>query len=1548
MTLAYLVQELGTLSHDSKRKYPELKEAADASIDMIRSFKQRVPIQELVKFESFVDPFLLSIQTRSLKLVNTGLACLQKLIIESAIADTKLESLVNSLLVCSQFKSDDVHLKILQLLSLLLQSYPIRLKNELLSKFLFVCSNLYTQSKSPAIINTASATYLQLLTGVFDKIKIEDSKISPDDPVYTVSLDDNKTIEVRQCAYDSQRILLDLINLIQHQKPIFLKTNSISEEFGLELLETILKDNSELFNEHLELEYLLRIKISPLILDYLTSSDEFPIMVRVARIIQLMLLQHFTTLKNESKPILSTLTFQLTKDSNSPFWKKVLSLEIYLSIVKDFTLVQQIHKTYDSQLDSNEKTVFKSFFDVCFEIVVLNKSLLNTGDTILPKFISREYQKPADFAGLTVAKSSSKVLFIDYLDKLEPPQTSSTYMLYLILQTLTSMCDSLSKAVIGLDKNSSSYIEIKDLVSNNWVLWKDMATVFLYSSLCETLFNGLTKSLQKLTLTVSFLDLKDARKKLLFLICKSITNLTGSSGFRSKSLGESIVGTISTTIQTLSQQPVSNVSTSIQPYSRSFNSRMAVLFRMLINLVISLGNLLDGSEWILIFKTIQWLDYFLNGASSDKLLPQDKPSADLISSQEILSIQDSIVKLEDSVSGYNSTTLSLIIESFVTLTTELLLEEGGSKVPFEENDDLTLRTSSYNKLFFVGKLTNILQNNTIQLLATANGVWDYTLEFYKSIIQQRTLDDQTRFLITDSFDSVVKKIAADGFTNDEIRNTEHVVLNSLNKIDTSLSNLPTSKELLIVNCETDIRLRVLKTLSTVLNRYGSNFAESWSLVYTLLDAPFQLIEKTVLEDPILLKDPQLRINVGQLLESNFETVKLLLDEFLTSLPKKQLKPLIDILCKFFYQTLDLNISLNSLSYFWLISDSLKNSFNATKDSSYVGENLDLVLNDKEDLTTLINSPSTDPALIDHLIWICLIISLNKAASDPRAQVRNGAISTCFSIIDSHGSLLGCWKLIYRLVIEKEFYTIDYSDSLDSDHLESITLILRGLCSLYSSQFLSFDSSDSKNTKSLLLFWEGLFGYFEKLLKLNWLDLEYQIFKQFQELSKQGLEHEIPTELKELFYSFWSTYQILYQVNPLAQDTLVVYFESFDSIYKMVSPIQDVQKMERILAILNTAIRYPILPSTRSSDSIKSTKLQETVLNILGYMEFDDYHYKSMLIQQLANISMLPLAPKSAIEQKFIKKVQDSGFQVPTYIHFSHKAIIVLENKLADLSPAKVLDLGSFTERLFEQLLTIVQERSVGLEETEQELWMIASRILVDLSQKLLQSYDSSLEYLSMLFIRLTDTILSYYGKNSLYERFDIVQYDKLYACLIPPLTEMPKSVQVEFAHSIWKNSFLYEFDDTETALIGLDELKDIPAQQSLCSRLLSFPFDTIANTTSPIQTHPRKNLSLRCLNDLIDLCSDPQFQKVVTPFFISRTAIALHRVIVCKSLLDRRPLPRLQHLEIETIINGISSLVQKNGDRNIQDQIHELKPLFLRYVPFTDERDLQKVLSLSE
>ncbi|KAG7877200.1 hypothetical protein KL935_004902 [Ogataea polymorpha] len=1598
MSIQLLSADLAALVAETKRKNTDIRHAADRSLETLKSGQgkdERAFLKSLSQNPDFINPFLLACQSKNAKLTGIALQCFSRLIPTHSLPATKVDLVIDALLE-STHSAIDIQLKILQLLPSFFQAYSMFINDESLSKLLLVCSSLQSTNRMGAVVNTAQATFLQLVNLVFEKVHDEDQK-GCQEALYPVPISTQETRKVGSCAYDAQRIVSDLCTLIEHHKPAFLKTNYITEDFGFELLESIVKNNRQTFLTHEELAHLLRLRVAPILLRFLSSSKDFTVMVRVSRLISLLIQEQFEVLKIESEVTLSLLNHILTKESATPVWKRILSLEIYRAIFKDFELVSKIFTEYDNNQEEERKKVFSDFFKACLEIVSEHKQMLNTGDLIQAPFSSATHsgtvqeanssksKKPTPSSapatirqaeekkvGLSIAKSAIKFSYIDSLDKADPPHVPETYSCYLICQIIISFCEGLCKATLDLasegetvsflnettfsDKSKQlQYACLSVMLLSNSKDLLELHKIFLYSTIDSDLFSKVVRSLQKLCHASGILSLKETRNEILNFFAISTLKLTGKEGRQNKflSFGESIVGTISSTIGNAVSNMASTSSETepLQLYSRNINSRQIMCLRVLLSLATSLGAVLDDN-WDIIFITLQWVSYYLDGPS-DINIKEVSPLPTLLNDQDLVHVESSLKKLKESLNSQSKDVFYSIVRSLMRLSSMVLkssLTNEDRKGTKPVNDG-KLEPCILNKSFFINKLTDICEINPIKFLVESDQNWQCISQFSISTAKDRSLEDSLRILVARNFNNIVKNVAVAGFNSNSeaIRNeTENKILNALNDFFDNFAKLPISEEILVTNCEIEVQLLTLNTLKDIVDQYGMLITHRWDVVTQMLNSPFEIISNM---DDGMLKEKAMRDIITSVLRSTFETLKVILDTVLQSIAGNQIKVIIDCLFNFVTQKFDLNISFNSISYFWLISDYLKEKIESEDVSS---SKFETVIDSQEPLQRFIDFDSLAQAPdIDKYkgLWLYLILQLSKTVSDPRTQVRNGSIQTFFNVIDSYGPLSPSWKLIYDITLSPVIMSIEPAEELSVEWVESYTLIVNGLSKLFS-QYFDYSSESS------IVYWRGLLNFFSKLINLdsNRTEINLQVFKAFSQIVT-SFQVQPPQELVEILYEFWAGFQISYNLSDdsLYQTSLSAFIASFSDLFEVLKPVLTLAKFEHILTLLNSCIRYPILTGTQKDDN-KCTELQKQVIDTLAGLWFDDLKYESLLIQQLNLIVILPFSTRDLIQKKLGARVS----KIPTFIAASHEALQLLKQHLERIS-----DLTPFLNdrciiKTYKALLEPSKSKDSEFQCNGDHLWMESMNILVNLSARvsllLAHSHEVKDEVkpqLSQLLIQTFKTSFSYStSEDEESESFDLEKYQQMKSCLVPLYSESPLSAKLEaeeFIVTVWTSSFLYALDDIENSI-----LESSKSPSEVAQKLCNYDLNLVYGSTAELSKLPRLRLAKTCLQDLIEFSipreNNSLFEKCL-PYFISRCAFALRKLLSDERLVYKQPVPRIQQTEINIVLNGLMTITNvldtSSNPKPIYDKLMVLFPLLVQAIAVkTDTNQLMQKLTL--
>src|SRR5690242_19565061 len=92
-------------------------------------------------------------------------------------------------------------------------------------------------------------------------------------------------VQLRAAALDAYRVFNDLCLLTESQKPQFLRSAGMPQTFGLELIESVLTNHSEIFLTHPEQAHILRTRVMPFIINSLSEKLNFAVTVRIGRIL---------------------------------------------------------------------------------------------------------------------------------------------------------------------------------------------------------------------------------------------------------------------------------------------------------------------------------------------------------------------------------------------------------------------------------------------------------------------------------------------------------------------------------------------------------------------------------------------------------------------------------------------------------------------------------------------------------------------------------------------------------------------------------------------------------------------------------------------------------------------------------------------------------------------------------------------------------------------------------------------------------------------------------------------------------------------------------------------------------------------------------------------------------------------------------------------------------------------------------------------------------------------------------------------------------------
>jgi len=402
---------------------------------------------------------------------------------------------------------------------------------------------------------------------------------------------------------------------------------------------------------------------------------------------------------------------------------------------------------------------------------------------------------------------------------------------------------------------------------------------------------------------------------------------------------------------------------------------------------------------------------------------------------------------------------------------------------------------------------------------------------------------------------------------------------------------------------------------------------------------------------------------------------LVCSDFLSALSLKQLELCISSLTSFSTQAEDVNISLTANGTLWAITSEMWTRWSSNDQS--------------EGLTAL---------------WLYLLESLLKVSSDSRSDVRNGAISNLFKILEQYGSSLSpsiwsriLWQILFPLLntlesiskqVLKDAQLESKSSGKDSKTIEKedLNAALMGQHQSLPKQWnesrvLAFNATGKVLREYLLTKliqtedFEKIWETFLKLIKTTFVEGPATIAQASMRALENVLKLDVEkiadgkekTSIDEAWDNSWKTWASIgnnigsTQVSTASsssgasftQANLLSFVETFNPIYKRVFATFDLSRLESLMVSLKNCLTYQN-PSSGDlvSDHDNLTAIQSAVMNCISSLKVIPGS-PSLVLSDLAEISTLAFTsrdPSMSTETSSRLK-----FNSPTFVALTRKA-----------------------------------------------------------------------------------------------------------------------------------------------------------------------------------------------------------------------------------------------------------------------------------------------------
>ncbi|QSZ35433.1 hypothetical protein DSL72_008303 [Monilinia vaccinii-corymbosi] len=1651
MTAQILASELGNLIQESKRKHTDLRNAAEKSLDEIKSLRSTSEAQiaaDLTQRPNFVTPFLIACGTKNVKFTGIAVVCLQKLVVSRALPRSRLREVLEALREATS-AGLDVQLKILQALPSLLQNYADELKGELLAAALNICTILQA-SKNGIVLNTAAATLQQLVVSVFDKVVTED-KIALEVPTIGEAPIENGVIQIRTAALDAYRVFNDICLLTEAENPQFLMSTSLPQTFGLELIESVLTNHADIFLSHPEQANILRVRVMPFIINALSEKLNFAVTVRVTRILYTLLRRHLSILSSEGEMALGLLTHML--DHDTALWKRSLCMEVLRGIFAEAALIRKIFAMYDAREEKKNilRDLVAAFVRVSTEkpavIGLSHQSTIpmanqgNTSDQAMleasgvPGIISSTVSTTEPSAGVSVQWSTMRVPCIDQLDKTDAPSIPESYIYSLTLACISGFSEGLAKFILPLTiperprkkgprqseiesrasdsrpgtpdvksiERSSSYkknpvpinpLALEDhhlfqevkicagIVDECWPAILATCSTFLYASLDQEYYHGLVRSFQKFTHVAGLLRLATPRDAFLTTLGKAAVpsnvltataaqiqgattpTLDGPSG---SSIFNNARGLLS--VDSLVSNPERNKHVSGDTSSSSLNTRNLLCLRALLNLGIALGPTLD-SAWVIVLGTLQQADLVIFSSAKPVRTPttQRPEGQDVNSTSALLAnFATEIKAVETAATRLLESTIDFPNEPFVAVVSalcDLFSREEILKAPekpvssnppspearrpsYPHTRAYSIATAPFTQnqedLFALAKLGDIASINIDRLTThepDASG-WQILTSELISASCSLVATPSVRLRAAEILVRIVIEAATSTLADSEARRgvVQTMLLQALSHALRPFQMEERQVTVAMHSTDVEVHKTILEGLKSILEQCGEKLISGWDIAFEIIGSVFMKF------------DPDAKTTTtrsAKLVRSAFNSLQLICSDFLPSLPNSCFLILVDTLYHFCTQDDDLNISLTTVTFFWVLSDFISgrtSSFSLSPD----------LIEDSTEEALVEKASGNDRAVSDAALWMLLLLRLTSVTADERLELRNSAIQTLLRIFDAYGDQLSAvgWSMclnsvIFRLLssIEAHLQSITDPELIVSDKdktgwNETTVVVLSGITNLLA-DYLDVLTNHPTFESS----WKTLLEHFRAMLAFNILEINTAVFKALQQiLSRGNMKEATQTNLTrtsiDMAWGLWSDSLPSVKIDASGklidnQDYLVAYVSALREIYRLVEKDLDANRVKRMLTLLREAIKQANA-STYSADIEYLTPLQSQVLESLRMIRTDIMGVPATLISQVAEFVALAFVPKD----------DTSNVQRPTYVALS-KASMVLSEKLIlshSLEP-DIYSSGAVSSSLAALANPIVMKYSFPIISKSISPWRqatisalaILGAILpimptIALNDEAVRSIWTSIVSIAIGITSADCDIAAEKVDIKDDQEFDITSFLTLRELITPALGSqvIPDRTRRTYTESLFHMSIVHPAHPSEFPQHNQEPLATL--------------YQTRKGRTIDPTPSPRTKMSYVCFDELISLValhdgSPPRIKlaQAAAPYLILRSGLTLRAYVADQPLRGRMPQPLSQRKELLYILKKLVGLQCESEaipdtpgvESEAKKHLHGLYPLLVK------------------
>ncbi|XP_058791911.1 protein MON2 homolog isoform X3 [Phymastichus coffea] len=567
-----LQADLKSLSSETKKKYPQIKESCEEGIVKLRqASSNNQPGQVYYVVNQILYPLVQGCECKDVKISKFCLNTMQRLITQQAVDQKGARYITDALWTLMEAGIEEV--KVLQTVTLLLTSNSL-VHGDTLARNLVLCFRLHF-TKDSTTINTAGATVRQLVFLVFERIVAEDEQnadpqVQDESNFEELKVPTNQAPKaLRPCAADAYLMFQDLVQLVNADQPYWLiGITEMTRTFGLELLESVLINFSSVFFKHQEFSFLLKERVCALVIKLFSPNIKyrnsvpasvqqatpldkpyFPISMRLLRVVSILIQKYHSLLVTECEIFLSLIVKFL--DPDKPPWQRALALEVLHKMTVQADLLTSFCNCYD--LKPHATNIFQDIVNSLGAYVhslfvnphisqaapapvaqaqgtapaMLAGMPIGPGITPQPGFYSRGIWLPVV---ATFTSGQAKSTYLEMLDKIDPPQIPDGYGISIAYACLLDIIRSIALAITGPREEGveKKYDPTEDerklhvqLINSSWCGLLAALSPLIDASTDESATENVLKEIQTFASLCGLLDLHTPRDAFITAICKA-------------------------------------------------------------------------------------------------------------------------------------------------------------------------------------------------------------------------------------------------------------------------------------------------------------------------------------------------------------------------------------------------------------------------------------------------------------------------------------------------------------------------------------------------------------------------------------------------------------------------------------------------------------------------------------------------------------------------------------------------------------------------------------------------------------------------------------------------------------------------------------------------------------------------------------------------------------------------------------------------------------------------------------------------------------------